>query len=57
MSFICIRIENYFYVRDFALSLVMKKRLEATWKWPAAMASVPAASHIGHAQPRVTAGS
>ena len=34
MSFISMRIKNHFLIRGFALSLTLKQRLGATWKWP-----------------------
>ena len=34
MRFICMRIKNHFHINGFALSLALKQRLEATWKWP-----------------------
>ena len=34
MSFICIIIENHFYINGFALSLVLKVRFFGTRKWP-----------------------
>ena len=35
MSFICMRIKkNHFHINGVELSLVLKQRLEATWKWP-----------------------
>jgi len=33
MSFICMRNKNYFHIKEFALSLVLKKRLKAPRKW------------------------
>ena len=39
MSFICMGIEIYFHINGFALSLALKLRLEATWKWPIVMHS------------------
>ena len=34
MSFICIILENHFYINGFALSLVLKVRFFGTRKWP-----------------------
>ena len=34
MSSICMGIKNHFEVNGFTLSLALKQRLEATWKWP-----------------------
>ena len=34
MSFICMRMETHFHMKDFALSLTLKQRLKATRKWP-----------------------
>ena len=33
ISFICVRVENHFYINGFALCLGMKQRLVATQKW------------------------
>ena len=33
-SFICMRMKNNFHVNCFALSLALKRRLEAPRKWP-----------------------
>lgn len=33
-TFICIRIQNFFHIKDFALSLKKGKRLGITRKWP-----------------------
>ena len=36
-EFICIRVKrNHFRINGFALSLALKQRLGATWKWPIA---------------------
>ena len=37
MSFICMRIKNYFHISGFALGLALEQRLEATRKWPDAI--------------------
>ena len=34
MSFPGMRIKNRFHINGFAISLALKQRLEATWKWP-----------------------
>ena len=34
MKFICMRIKNHSHINGFTLSLALKQRLEATWKWP-----------------------
>ena len=34
MGYICVRIKNHFRTNGFALSLALKERLQATWKWP-----------------------
>ena len=34
MSFICIRIKNQFHINSFALSLALKQRLGANWRYP-----------------------
>ena len=34
MSYICLRIKNYFHFNGFAPSPTLKQRREATWKWP-----------------------
>ena len=33
-TFICIRIQNFFHIKDFVLSLKKGKRLGITRKWP-----------------------
>ena len=34
LSFIFVRIKNYFCINGFAISLAVKRRLESTRKWP-----------------------
>ena len=34
MSFIYMKVKNPFYINGFALSFALKKRLQATQKWP-----------------------
>ena len=34
MNFICMRIKNRYHINSFALSLALKQKLEASWKWP-----------------------
>ena len=34
MGFICMRIESYFHINSFALSLALKQRIGTTRKWP-----------------------
>ena len=34
MKFTCMRIKNHFHINGFTLTLALKQRLEATWKWP-----------------------
>ena len=34
MSFICMNKKNHFHINGFARSLALKKRFEATGKWP-----------------------
>ena len=37
MSFIYMRMETHFHMKDFALNLTLKQRLKATRKWPIAI--------------------
>ena len=34
MTFIFMTMKSHFYINGFALSLALKERLRATWKWP-----------------------